>query len=85
MTTALRRSLGERTPSAGSIPRATVMIVDDDPIMCDYVAGILKTAHYLVIHAASVEQARSSWIRFRPKVAIVDLELGSEFGIGASR
>ena len=78
--TAPTRSLGETKASTAPIPRATVMVVDDDPVMRDCVADILKTAHYLVVHAASLREARSCWSEHRPQVALVDLELDSESG-----
>ena len=62
------------------IPRATVMVVDDDPVSRDGMADILKTAHYLVVPAASVAEARSCWREHRPLVALVDLELDGECG-----
>ncbi len=80
MKALLRESVGDGPRSTAPIPRATVMIVDDDPAMRDCVADILKTAHYLVIHAASVGEARQCWTEHRPLVAVVDLELGSESG-----
>jgi putative two-component system response regulator len=76
----LRKSPGDAPGSTVSIPRAIVMIVDDDPVMRDCVADILKTAHYLVIHAATAGEARSCWNEHRPQVAIVDLDLDGESG-----
>jgi putative two-component system response regulator len=60
--------------------RATVLVVDDDPLVRESTERILKKAHYRVVHAASTAEARSSWVIHRPEVALVDLELGGESG-----
>ena len=57
-------------------PSATVLVVDDDPLIRDSTERILKEAHYRVVQAASVDAARSVWGMHRPEVALVDLELG---------
>ena len=41
---------------------------------------ILTAAHYLVVQASSVEEARSLWDQHRPEVALVDLGLAGEPG-----
>lgn len=60
--------------------RATVLVVDDDPLMRDTTERILKKAHYQVVQAASAIEARAVWAKFHPEVALVDLELGGEPG-----
>src|ERR1700730_2062469 len=41
---------------------------------------LLTAAHYLVVQASSVEEARSLWDQHRPEVALVDLSLAGEPG-----
>jgi putative two-component system response regulator len=60
--------------------RATVLVVDDDPRMRDSTGRILTNAHYRVVHAASVDEARAVWSTHHPEIALVDLELGGESG-----
>jgi putative two-component system response regulator len=60
--------------------RATVLVVDDDPLMRDATERILRKARYRVVQAGSVEEARACWARHHPEVALVDLELGGEPG-----
>ena len=60
--------------------RATVLVVDDDPLIREATERILKKALYHVVQAASASEARAVWTRFHPEVALVDLELGGEPG-----
>jgi putative two-component system response regulator len=60
--------------------RATVLIVDDDPVMRETTERVLARAHYTVVQAASVAEAQTLWAQHRPEVAVVDLELGGEPG-----
>jgi putative two-component system response regulator len=60
--------------------RATVLVVDDDPLVRDATERILKKALYQVVQAASASEARAVWTKFHPEVALVDLELGGEPG-----
>ena len=66
--------------SAAMRSRATVLVVDDDPLMRDTTERILTNAHYRVVSAASVDEARSVWSSHHPEIALVDLELGGEPG-----
>ena len=62
-------------------PRATVLVVDDDPLIRDATGRILTNAHYRVVHAASADEARAAWSEYHPEIALVDLELGGESGL----
>lgn len=73
-------SIGGARRALGVAPRATVMIVDDDPLIRETTGRILKRAHYLVVQAANTDEARLLWERHHPEVALVDLELGGEPG-----
>ena len=55
--------------SAAVVPRATVLVVDDDPLMRQTTARILKKADYFVVQAATADEARSQWREHRPEVA----------------
>jgi putative two-component system response regulator len=66
--------------SAALRSRATVLVVDDDPLMRDTTERILTNAHYRVVSAASVDEARLVWSSHHPEIALVDLELGGEPG-----
>jgi putative two-component system response regulator len=65
---------------SGLLPRATVLVVDDDPLIRDTTGRILEHALYRVVQAASAEEARAAWSKHRPEIALVDLELGGESG-----
>jgi putative two-component system response regulator len=62
------------------IARATVLVVDDDPLMRQTTERILKKADYFVVQAATADEARSQWRAHRPEVALVDLRLDGEPG-----
>jgi putative two-component system response regulator len=66
--------------SLGLVPRETVLIVDDDPVMRATTERILRKADYLVVQAGSAGEARLLWEIHRPHVALVDLNLGGEPG-----
>ena len=67
-------------PSDATAPRTTVLVVDDDPLMRETTERILKKAGYVVVQAATADEARSQWREHRPEVALVDLQLGGEPG-----
>jgi putative two-component system response regulator len=60
--------------------RATVLVVDDDPVIRDATERMLKHADYRVLQAASAGEARSMWAIHHPEIALVDLDLGGEPG-----
>ena len=60
--------------------RATVLIVDDDPLMRATTERLLARAHYSVVQAGSAAEARVLWKQHGPEVALVDLQLGGEPG-----
>jgi putative two-component system response regulator len=60
--------------------RATVLVVDDDPVIRDATERMLKQADYRVLQAASTGEARSLWAIHHPEIALVDLDLGGEPG-----
>jgi putative two-component system response regulator len=69
--------------SGGAIARttrATVLIVDDDPLMRESTERVLVRARYAVVQACNVDEARLLWAIHRPEVALVDLELGGVSG-----
>jgi putative two-component system response regulator len=66
--------------SIETVPRATVLIVDDDPMIRETTERVLKSAHYVVVQARSTDEARLLWVQHRPDVAVIDLELGGEPG-----
>jgi putative two-component system response regulator len=70
----------DSTVALSRTPRATVLIVDDDPLMRESTGRVLARARYDVIQACDVDQARLLWAIHRPEVALVDLELGGESG-----
>jgi putative two-component system response regulator len=67
-------------PSLRLVPRETVLIVEDDPAMRALTERILHKAGYVVVQAASADEARLLWEIHRPQVALVDLNLGGESG-----
>ena len=67
-------------PSDATAPRTTVLVVDDDPLMRETTERILKKAGYVVVQAATADEARSQWREHRPEVALVDLQLDGEPG-----
>jgi putative two-component system response regulator len=71
---------GDTVLSIEAVPRATVLIVDDDPLIRETTERVLKSAHYVVVQARSTDEARLLWLQHRPDVALVDLELGGEPG-----
>jgi putative two-component system response regulator len=76
----MRAPQGGAHVAAHIAARATVLVVDDDPLVRDTTERILKKAHYQVVQAASASEARAVWAKFHPEVALVDLELGGEPG-----
>jgi len=66
--------------SASVMPRTTVLVVDDDAVMRETTERILKKAHYLVVQAATADEARAQWHESHPEVALVDLRLDGEPG-----
>jgi putative two-component system response regulator len=74
------RPLSDAQSSTAVIPRATVLIVDDDPLVRHTTERILTRAHYVVVPANTADEARSLWDAHRPEVALVDLELHGEPG-----
>jgi|GEM_PF-247464 len=73
-------AIDEARVSSATTPRATVLIVDDDPVVREITERVLERAHYAVVQACGVEEARMLWVRHHPEVALVDLELGGEPG-----
>ena len=71
---------GEADASPATSKRATVLIVDDDPLMRETTERVLARAHYAVVQAVSAAEARVLREQHRPEVALVDLELGGEPG-----
>lgn len=71
---------GDATVAIATSKRATVLIVDDDPLMRKTTERALARAHYAVVQAGSTAEARVLWEQHRPEVALVDLELGGEPG-----
>ena len=67
-------------PSDATAPRTTVLVVDDDPLMRETTERILKKAGYVVVQAATADEARSQWREHRPEIALVDLQLDGEPG-----
>jgi putative two-component system response regulator len=74
------RAIDEARVSIATTPRATVLIVDDDLVVRETTRRVLERAHYTVVPACSVDEARLLWERHHPEVALVDLELGGERG-----
>jgi len=70
----------EAKVSVATSHRATVLIVDDDPLLRGATERVLAWAQYAVVQAGSVAEARVLWEQHRPEVAVVDLELGGEPG-----
>jgi putative two-component system response regulator len=73
-------AIDEARLSIATTPRATVLIVDDDPVVRETTQRVLERAHYAVVQACSANDARLLWERHHPEVALVDLELGGERG-----
>ena len=66
--------------SSSVMARTTVLVVDDDAVMRETTERILKKAHYLVVQAATADEARAQWREYHPEVALVDLRLDGEPG-----
>ncbi len=60
-------------PTDGS--RGRVLVVDDDPLICEVVSGVLGFAGYSVTTADNEEEALASLETGRPGLALVDARL----------
>lgn len=59
---------------------AVALAVDDDSLICRLTKAVLETAGYTVFTATSREQALKSLGVMKPKLILLDVELGSESG-----
>jgi len=74
----------ERPLPAGMIPAAKVLIVDDEPELCEILASSLKDevrdAEYEVRWATSGDEALRMANEFEPDIAIVDIKMPHMWG-----
>jgi PAS domain S-box-containing protein len=62
----------DKAPAPLPLGKETILLVEDDQILCDVVAGVLDRAGYQVLQAASGQQAIDAWVK---QGASVDLLL----------
>ena len=65
--------------------RATVLVVDDDELLCKVIATILKDENYQLIFAASGLEALSVLRKMRPDVVLMDVMMPDMDGITATQ
>ncbi len=64
---------------------ATILIVDDERLMCDLLAEVLAQAGHEVVTAYSAAEAIRQFSENRPTVTILDLILGDDSGLDVLR
>lgn len=86
----------ERTLKASAPPSATrppeaphasarILVVDDDPGVCELLQEFLRLEGYEVVTAATGEEALSFVERFHPQLVLLDLELPGRNGLTVLR
>jgi DNA-binding NarL/FixJ family response regulator len=64
---------------------ATILIVDDDPAFCHFVADTLSSAGFVAIEAPDADAAMSAARQHPPHAAVVDVALPGVSGFGLCR
>jgi two-component system response regulator AtoC len=57
------------------------LIVDDDPLACEMLAGVVRAAGFSTAQAASLREAREQLARQMPDVLLIDLQLPDGSGM----
>jgi PAS domain S-box-containing protein len=59
----------------------TILVVDDDPVAADVIAGFLPAPHYAVLHAPNGSDAITMALRLRPALIVLDLKIPDMSGL----
>jgi DNA-binding NarL/FixJ family response regulator len=72
-----------RDPSRSHLP--SLLIADDDPVICSLLAAQLSQSFDVVAAAGDAEQAIALAVEHRPDIAIVDMQMPAGGGLRAAR
>lgn len=62
-----------------------ILIVDDDKVVCHYVAGLLQSNGYQVMSVNTGEEAMAQWRSYRPCLMLLDVFLPDTTGYALTR